>query len=345
MSWVTPDSEDMLAATAGLPEQLAEAATVARAVPGLPGAAGISSVVVAGMGGSGVAGEVLRGVGEPELAVPLVLVADYRLPAFVGSSTLVFAVSFSGETEEVLEVAESAASCGARLVAITGGGRLAGIVDEAGGAVFPVLPGIPEPRAGIGATVAPLLVACERLGLLGGVGHAIDAAVAQLQRRRDTLVAGGGVAADLARSIGRTIPLVQGAAGIGAVAARRWKTQVNENAKAPAFFSVQPEWCHNEVCGFGQSGDITRQVTTIVSLRTAFDHERSVLRSALVRELVGEAVAGILEVSAEGSGALAQLFDLVMIGDFVSLHLAAHDGIDPGPVPVLVEVKRRLAGS
>jgi hypothetical protein len=32
-----------------------------------------------------------------------------------------------------------------------------------------------------------------------------------------------------------------------------------------------------------------------------------------------------------------------MVGDFTSLHLALREGIDPGPVPVLDELKLRLA--
>jgi glucose/mannose-6-phosphate isomerase len=172
---------------------------------------------------------------------------------------------------------------------------------------------------------------------------AIQEAVDQLRIRRDGLVDGGGLALEIAQRLDRTIPLLQGANGIGAVAARRWKTQVNENAKAPAFFATQPEWCHNEICGFGQNGDVTRQVATIVALRNDYENARIGRRFGLVEELVGEAVASVIEVRAAGSGPLAQLFDLIMTGDFVSLHLAAKEGIDPGPVPVLVEVKNRLS--
>jgi glucose/mannose-6-phosphate isomerase len=56
-----------------------------------------------------------------------------------------------------------------------------------------------------------------------------------------------------------------------------------------------------------------------------------------------EVVADVVAVWAEGDGALAQFFDLVLFGDFVSLHLAGHEGVDPGPVPILIEIKERLA--
>jgi glucose/mannose-6-phosphate isomerase len=254
----------------------------------------------------------------------------------------VFAVSFSGQTEETLEAAQAALRRGARLIAVTGGGRLAELAGAHNAPVFSTVPGIPQPRAGVATTTAPLLIAAERLGLLEGMTGAIASAVEQLKRRRDSLVEGDGVALEIAQQLDRTIPLVQGASGIGAVAARRWKTQVNENAKAPAFYAAQPEWCHNEICGFGQNGDVTRQVTTIVELRTDFEHPQVQRRFGLVQELVGEAVASVIEVRAEGRGEIAQLFDLITVGDFVSLHLATREGIDPGPVPILVEVKRLL---
>jgi len=130
---------------------------------------------------------------------------------------------------------------------------------------------------------------------------------------------------------------------VGATAAQRWKTQVNENAKSPAFSSAQPELCHNEVCGWGQHGDVTRQILTLVQLRHDGEHPQVSRRFQLVEELIREVVAGIVSVRAEGDGDLAQLLDLVLMGDFVSLWLAAQEGIDPGPVPVLVDLKRQLA--
>ena len=142
---------------------------------------------------------------------------------------------------------------------------------------------------------------------------------------------------------GRTIPVVYGGGPLGAAAASRWKNPINENAKAPAFWNAQPELCHNEVAGWGQHGDMTRQTMTIVNLRHEFEHPQVSRRFELVNELVDEVVASVLTVEAEGEGQLAQLLDLILFGDFVSLHLACQEGIDPGPVPALVDLKRRLS--
>ncbi|MER3453042.1 MAG: bifunctional phosphoglucose/phosphomannose isomerase, partial [Acidimicrobiia bacterium] len=123
----------------------------------------------------------------------------------------------------------------------------------------------------------------------------------------------------------------------------RWKTQFNENAKIPAFWNTQPELCHNEVAGWGQHGDLTRQVVTLVALRHDDEHPQVQRRFELVYELMEEVVASIVEVRAEGEGMLAQLFDLILVGDFTSLHLAFREGVDPGPVPALDHLKTSLA--
>jgi glucose/mannose-6-phosphate isomerase len=324
----------------------AAAATAAAAGP-LPSGSGISSIVVLGMGGSGIGGNVVSAIAGPSAPVPVVVVKDYDLPAFVGPDSLVFACSFSGNTEETLAAAAEAAARGARLVAVTSGGALAALA-EANRAPTVILPeGIPHPRSAIGALSVTPLVILERLGLLGAedATAAITATVAQLKGRRDKLVAAGRMsdASTIARQIGRTIPLVHGGGPLGAAAALRWKCQVNENPKCPAFDATQPELCHNEITGWGQYGDATRQLITLVMLRHDFEHPQVARRFALVADLLDEVVASIVEVRAAGSGRLAQVFDLVLIGDFVALELAAREGVDPGPIPILTELKEALA--
>jgi len=337
------DTMDMFDAIAGLPEQVEAAVATAAAIDGpLPDHDDIESVVVLGMGGSGIAGDVVREVAGPFMPVPLVVHKGYGIPNFIGDNTLVFAVSFSGNTEETLEAVGEAAASGAHVVTVSNGGELRVMADEWGVPHVPIADGIPMPRAGIGAVTIPPLVVLERVGLFPGATAWIDAAVEQLRRRRDELVADVNPAKDLARRIGRQLPIVYGGGGLGGVAALRWKNQFNENAKVASFWNQIPELCHNELCGWGQHGDVTRQVFRLIDLRHDFEHPQVMRRFDLVDEMVDEVVAEIEEVRAEGEGALAQLFDLVLYGDFVSLHLAYQAGVDPGPVAVLEWMKERL---
>lgn len=338
------DTLDMFGAAAGFPDQVAEAIRTAAGVEGLPKADEVDNVVVLGMGGSGIAGDVLAAVGGPFVPVPIVVAKGYAPPSFVGPGTLCFAVSFSGDTEETLEAAQAAAAAGARMVVVTGGGELAGLAPAWQAPHVPLPAGIPQPRAGLGALSVPLVLLLERIGLFPGASAWVDAAVVQLEVRRAALAAGDG-AQRVARTIGRTIPLVFGAGPLGAVAAGRWKAQVNENAKSPAFVGVHPELCHNEIAGWGQHGDVTRQVFTLVELRHDEEHPQEQRRFELVRDHMAEVVHEVVEVRAAGEGPLAQLFDLTLFGDHVSLHMAAQAGIDPGPIPVLDDLKRALASS
>ncbi len=337
------DTLGMFAATAGLPEQIAAASEVGKAVDGLPDHDDIANVLVLGMGGSGMAGDLLAAIAGPFMPVPVVVCKGYEPPSFVDESTLVIALSFSGDTEETVEAAITAAAAGGKILAVCSGGELGELASSWRAPILRIPAGIPMPRAGIGALAIPAIVALERMALFPGAISWIDMAVQQLARRRDQLVAAGNPAEALARSIGRTLPIMYGGGDIGAVAADRWKSQCNETAKIPAFANVIPELCHNEICGWGQHGDMTRQVFSLVMLRHDHEHPQVSRRFELVADLVDEVVADRFTVRAEGEGELAQLLDLVLFGDFVSLHLAAQEGLDPGPVPVLDQIKAELA--
>jgi glucose/mannose-6-phosphate isomerase len=336
------DSVGMFDLAAALPEQVAAAADLATGLDGLPSRDAVEQVVVLGMGGSGIAGDVLAAIAAPFMPVPVSVVKGHEAPAFVGEGTLCFAISYSGNTEETVEAAQAAAVAGAQMVVLSTGGELADLA-RGWGAVHVGLPECPMPRAGIGSVSIPPLMILEQVGLFPGATQYVADAVRQLERRRDRLIVDGGPAQRLARQIGGTIPVVYGGDALGSTAAYRFKCQVNENAKAPAFSATVPEMGHNEICGWGQHGDVTRQVMTVVRFRHAFEHPQVSRRFELTYDLLDEVVHAVIDIDADGDGALAQLFDLVLQGDFVSLHMAAEAGVDPGPIPVLVDLKAALA--
>jgi glucose/mannose-6-phosphate isomerase len=345
---VTPvDTLGFAGAVATLPEQFGEARATAEAADlSAIEAAGIANIAVAGMGGSGISGDVLATAGSHDLSVPVNVLKQYRVPRFVGPGTLFFAMSYSGGTEETLEATAAALAAGAQVVAVCSGGELARLAGKAGAPVIGCPPGF-MPRAALGHLATPLFVVCERLGLLPGGVAAVEAARAQAARRRDACrpeVEGqGNPARELARRIGRTFPLVWGTGALGAVAAYRWKADVNENAKAPAFSNAFPELDHNEICAFGQHGDVTRQVVTLVELRHDHEHSQLGRRVEATRAIVEETVASVLEVRAEGEGRLAQLVDLMYLGDWVSVYMALDVGVDPGPIDAIARLKDELA--
>ena len=302
------DSLNVGEALCTIPEQLAASHELAGKIhrDALPSADDFDHIVTLGMGGSGIAGDILQAVGTASLPMPLAVLKHYRTPAFVGERTLAFALSYSGDTEETLEMARGALSAGARLITLSRGGELEELAREHGALHIGCPMESPLPRFALGSLVAPLVVVLFRMGLLPE-GHAtLLKAQEQLQRRRDQCKpdadASRNPARELARKIGRTIPIIYGAGGFGAVAAMRWKCSINENAKAPAYWNVYPELDHNEICGWGQHGDVTRQIFTLVELHQGLEHPQLERRMTATRELIDEAVNQVHHRRGGGGG-------------------------------------------
>jgi hypothetical protein len=151
--------------------------------------------------------------------------------------------------------------------------------------------------------------------------------------RRNALLADGSAADDVARRIGRTIPLIYGA-GLPGLAARHWKAQMNLTAKTPAFFGLVPDMLDDEVAGWGQNGDVTRQVLTVVALRHGSEGAEIAAAYDAALAAVDEVMGDVVSVWAEGETELVRFMDLAYVGDIVSLCLAVREGIDPGPVSI-----------
>ncbi len=325
------DTLGMWEATASIPEQMATALMSVHEslATGLP--PDVESVAVFGVGAGGTVAEAVAAYAATASRLPVWAGAGPDVPTFVDRHTQVLCVSTSGASEETLDSAMAAHARGASVVAVSGGGALSAWA-ETGGVPHLRLADSAVPRSSMVGALVLALGALSGLGLIEDVVPALSAAEAPLQRRRDVLLALSGPADEMARRIGRTIPLVYGATGLPGVAAEHWKRQFNQNVKTPAFSGVVPDVAHHEVSGWGQHGDVTRQVLTLIPLRQHGEQALVAQRFERVLAAMDEVMAGTLAVWAEGESGLGRFLDLVLFGDFVSLHLAGREGIDPGPL-------------
>lgn len=331
------DSVGLREALFGLPEQMAAAGRTLTITGPLPDHDQIANVLVLGTGAAGWVGDLLSAVAGPFMPVPLVVHKGFAPPSFVDASTLVVAISASGNSPEAVSSATTSVEAGGRLLAVTSGGRLGALADErATPTVFLPTSESPIPtRARIGALAVPVLRAFEDIGLFPGARDWIAAAIDQLLVRRRQLTGGDSLAGHLAATLHGTMPLVYGGGALGAVAAGRWKAQINQSAKTPAWTGELPDVTHGEIAGWGQHGDITRQVLSLVCLRHDEEPPEVAEQFATVAAWTDEVVAAIHSVTAGGEGTLAQILDLGMVGDAVALSLAERSGIDPGPTPAI----------
>lgn len=341
------DSINFLGMTLSLPEQFQAALDSAKVVDvSVIENSTFTSIVVLGMGGSGVSGDIVSSVLAPSCKVPVIVSKNYELPAFVGPETLVIAASYSGMTEETLSAVKMSQDQKAPLVAVCSGGQLANIAENsATPSVHYSAPSEMQPRAAMGALIAPIFVVLSKLGLFEEGIAECESAIRQATIRRDECMdpTQKHIVSELMQKISTTIPILYGGGALGAVAANRFKSDVNENAKAPAYWHFYPELCHNEIVGYGQMGDVTRQLFTLVELRHDYEHKQVQRRFEISRELIRETLHDIVEVRAGGDTRLAQLVDLCYIGSLTSVFMAIEAGVDPGPVDVIWELKNALA--
>lgn len=337
------DSLGVRDALLGTPESVAAAAAAELEV--LPSAEARGMVLV-GSGAEALVVEAAGALVAPWSPVPVFVHHGHGLPAFVSDGWRCIFVS-RGPSREAMDALAAAVRHEAVLTAV-GSGEVVDAVAGHGGDVVRCTDEVVAARFSFATTLVTTLRLLDGLGVIdaplgdGGLEGQLDATVEQLTRRRDQLAGPDSDAARLARRVDRTVPLVYGAGPLGAVAARRWKEQVNESAKAPAFASSLPALLRHELSGWGQNGDVTRQVFSLVTLRHDHEHPDDRRCWPAVEELTQEVVHARHEVRAEGDGPLAQLLDLVLTGDLFSYHLAQDYEIDPGPTAVDATVERFL---
>ena len=337
------DPSDMLGRVRELPRQMAQARRVAAAVELPEGFGDVDAVLVLAMGGSAIGAELVAGIAGSRLRVPLVVHRDYELPAWVGTRTFVVAASHSGETAETLAAVAAARRIGAPLAVITTGGRLGQSASVANEPLFLYrAPG--QPRAAVGFGVGLTHELLVRAGLLADpdpFGPAVEAVEALLERMGPQVETAANPAKQLAWQLFGRVAVIYGA-GVMAPVAHRWKTQINENAKAWAVWEPMPEANHNAIEGSYNPRDLADAVA-VVEVRDPEEPPAIAERYRVVAELLGERATSRTTVWAEGSSPLARAMTAVTYGDLVSVYLAILYQTDPTPVTLLSMLKERLA--
>ncbi len=329
---------------AGLPAQARAAWAEGSAWP-LPAAwrEPPTRVLVLGMGGSAIGADVVAALATAGSAVPVQLIRNYALPP-LDERTLVVACSFSGETEETLNGFRAALAAPCRRLAITTGGTLARLAEEAGAGVFRYR-WDGSPRTAFGYGVFVLLAILSRAGVVAVDAAAVEAALTGLDADARALAPDVPVQRNAAKEIAGWLhgglPVALGADGLE-VAARRWAGQVSENAEQWAFAGALPEVNHNLIVGFGAPAAAVALIRVVV-LDGAGVHARNRLRARLTADALGAEAVAARVVDVPGDGMLETVMRACYLGDWMSLYLALLNGVDPSAMAPIDRLKAALA--
>lgn len=299
-------------------------------------------VVMAGMGGSAASGDLVAACAGTALDVPILVHRGYGLPACAAPGALVVASSYSGETAEVLSAVEVALARSVPVVAITAGGALARVAAEHRLPLVTLPPGL-MPRMAFGYLLLPVLAVLAGCGLpvaaKDEVGEAIEVVTAMAAELEPERPAARNEAKRLALAVERRLPAVYGGQVTGPIA-YRWKTDFEENAKTFALAGALPEATHNEIEAWRRP---RARGMHLLLLRDTGEPSAVERRIDVFRDLARPAAGGVSDAWSRGRSVLARLLSLVYLGQWTSYYLAVLREVDPWPVPLLDEVKRRMA--
>lgn len=337
------DPSGMLEKIDELPAQLEKAWGLGQSLA-LPSGPAPRRLLIAGLGGSAIGADLLAAYAAPLCPIPITVWRDYDLPAWAaGAETLVIASSHSGNTEEVLSSFEKAGNAGASRLALTTGGELAAQAQRSGVALWG-FPNEGPPRTAVGYSFGLLLALLSRLELTPDASQDVADAAAAMRAQQRKLGAAVPVVNNPAKRMGGQFmgrwPTILGA-GLLAPVARRWRTQINELAKAVAQFEILPEADHNFIEGVVHPAELFSK-TMALFLRASLDHPRNLARAEATRHLLMVEGFNTDEIDAEGDTRLAQQWTCLHYGDFVAYYLAMAYGVDPTPIPVMEGLKQML---
>jgi glucose/mannose-6-phosphate isomerase len=339
------DKANMLDGLAWFPEQIKEALTIAEAVQCF-NFLKIDNVVVAGMGGSAISGDIMLSLFRDKLDVPLIVNREYDLPKWVNKDTLIICISYSGNTDETLSSFKIASQKKCKILCISTGGKLQDLAEKRGIPFIKIPAGI-QPRAATAYLLFPSIIFLKKIGLLKtAIETDIEETIAVtsdfVTLNKKEVPEENNLAKHLAKEIFNTIPQIYGW-GVYTPIAIRWRHQLNENSKIIARSDIVPECNHNDIVGWSGNPDISKQFSCILFRDKNEETIDMTTRLNFMRDLFHNTAGNVIEVSPKGKSQLAKMMYLMCLGDFTSCYLAVLRGINPSPVDIITELKKRLA--
>lgn len=293
----------------------------------------VDNIIFIGMGGSAISFDFLKSyLTHLGINKPLELIRDYTLPNTITKNTLVFVASYSGNTEETITCYRSAYRITQNIISISSGGKLEEVC-KMNKTPFIIVPTGFQPRtAAISYMLFPFLKALEKLNILPSQKNSVDKIISAVSKSKFKELA-----ISISEKLVDKIPLIYSSTLMAPVA-YRMKTQINENSKTHAFCHQYSEMNHNEILGF----NILKANYHIITFKFDHDHRRIQKRMEIIKEMTNTKGIATTEIALSGDDFLVKLYSAVLIGDLTSIYLALRYKIDPTPIIMIEDLKKKL---
>lgn len=340
------DKTDLLKNVDELPLQLESAWNQVRKVVLPSYYTSTNKIIVSGMGGSAVSGDLAKTIVELKSKVPVFVLRNYNLPNFVDKDSLLIVLSYSGNTEETLEVLTQGINKKAKIIAITTGGKVAEIA-RSNKIPFYQFQYDTEPRQAFGYLFGALIGILNKVGFINIKDSEFKETVSYLRKLREMINPDVPITKNQAKSLAEILhnKIVVTMAGFLSPIAFRFKAQLNENSKQMAFYEILPEACHNFIVGLNNP-ELVHEDVFILSLVSKYDHKRVVVRQNAIEEILSKNNIKHDELRLDfAQSPLSEMLSFVYLLDYASYYLAILNNTDPRPVKNIKYLKDKLAAS
>ena len=295
----------------------------------------IENVLICGLGGSGIGATIITQVVADEANCPIIVNKDYKIPGFVNQNTLVLCCSYSGNTEETIEMLANAEAKGAVISCVTAGGQLEKIAKEKEYNHI-VIPNGHPPRAAFGLAFPSLFFMLNHYNVIShNYVDQFNNAISTIDAEEENVIQ---EAKDITEKLVNKIPVIYSDANYEGVAVR-FRQQLNENSKMLCWHHSIPEMNHNELVGWRTKNENL----AVVIFRNDDDYFRTQKRMEVNKTVFEKYTSTIIEIHSKGNSQLEQSLYLIHLGDWISILLGNKNGVDITEVDVIVALKGELA--
>ncbi|MBL1231229.1 MAG: bifunctional phosphoglucose/phosphomannose isomerase [Vicingaceae bacterium] len=293
------------------------------------------NVLICGLGGSGIGATIIVQVVADNAKLPILVNKDYKIPQFVNENTLVIACSYSGNTEETLEMITQAEQKNATIACVTSGGKLAALAIEKKYNHI-LIPGGHPPRAAFGLAFPSLFKLLNYYGIINSdYSNEFNKAIELINENESLILVEAGA---ITEKLYKKIPVIYVESSYEGVAVR-FRQQINENSKMLCWHHVIPEMNHNELVGWANKNE----GLAVVIFRNEDDYYRNKKRIEVNKTVFEKYTSTVIEIHSKGNSKLERALYLIHLGDWISYLLAEKNGVDVVEVDVITYLKNELS--
>jgi glucose/mannose-6-phosphate isomerase len=299
-----------------------------------------NSITITGLGGSAISGDLLQNFLQDELNFPYFVNRNYNLPSHINSDSLLIASSYSGNTEETLEVLNQAIGRECNIICVTTGGKMLDIAIKNSIPVVLLQKGF-QPRYSLGLSFFSLLKVFQELWIIEDQTNLVKKITNQIRESGIKYSVDENFAYSIAKKMIGLIPVIYSVSDVTNAVGNRFKCQLNENSKVHAFCNNYPELNHNEIVGW-ETVSNSHFNPVVVNIEDSSYHPQIKKRFNISTDLIKEKSIDIIRLESQLNSFKERILDLIYLTDWISYYLAILRGKDPSEIDNIHLLKQKL---